>query len=290
MITKKIKEKHKFNYILRMRVDVASYNDVTKRVIEWIKLPRSRYICLANVHMCMETYDDNNFLKVVNHADLVLPDGKPIVWALQRLGNECVSQVRGTDLFTILCREAEKQDATIGLYGGTKHCLRDINTYLNNQFPALQTVTSISPPIRNLTDKEDEIYVKQINDSGAHILLVGLGCPKQENWMAAHKGRINCVMIGVGAAFDFIGGRKKCAPRFLQQCGIEWLFRLVNEPLRLWSRYAKHNPRFVWLVLKQLFAEKNRLELKTIGKRQKEPKGVIIHEKEASCIHEKEAS
>jgi N-acetylglucosaminyldiphosphoundecaprenol N-acetyl-beta-D-mannosaminyltransferase len=247
---------NQFNYILRMRVDVTSYDDVTKRVIEWIKLSYGRYICLANVHMCMETYDDKDFLKVVNQADLVVPDGRPIVWALQRLGNECVSQVRGTDLFNILCKEAEKQGVTIGLYGGTNHSLRDIGTYLNKKFPSLQIVANISPPYRNLTDEENDAYVKQINDSGSRILLVGLGCPKQESWMAAHKDRINCVMIGVGAAFDFISGRKKSAPRLMQQCGIEWFYRLVNEPLRLWKRYVKHNPRFIWLFFKQLLAEK----------------------------------
>lgn len=247
--------------ILKMHVDITSYNDVSKLVIEWIKLSGSRYICLANVHMCMETYDDLNLLEVVNQADLVVPDGRPLVWALRRLGHECVSQVRGSDLFIILCKEADKQGIPIGFYGGTNHILRDINTYLNIKFPALQIVASISPPFRNLSDEEDDEYVKEINESGARILLVGLGCPKQESWMAAHKNRINCVMIGVGAAFDFISGRKKSAPRLMQQCGIEWLYRLVNEPLRLWKRYVKHNPRFLWLIFKQILAEqKNRLE------------------------------
>jgi len=203
----------------------------------------------------METYDNQDYLKVVNQADLVVPDGRPLVWALKRLGHERVSQVRGTDLFIILCKEAEKQGVPIGFYGGSNRSLRDINTYLYNKFPALQIVASISPPFRNLTDEEDDAYVEKINDSGARILFVGLGCPKQESWMAAHIDRINCVMIGVGAAFDFISGRKKNAPRLMQQCGIEWLYRLVNEPLRLWKRYAKHNPRFVWLFYKQLLAE-----------------------------------
>ena len=248
--------KNKPNYILRMRVDVTSYDDVTRRIIEWIKLSRSHYICLANVHMCMETFDDKHFCRVVNEANLVVPDGRPIAWALRILGNEYVSQVRGTDLLLKLCRKAEKQGVKIGFYGGTNNSLRAINKYLNNQFPNLQIVCNISPPYRNLTIEEDDAYVQQINDSGARILFVGLGCPKQENWMAGHINRINCIMIGVGAAFDFISGRKKSAPRFIQKYGMEWLYRLAKEPIRLSKRYLKHNPRFLWMFLRQLCLEK----------------------------------
>jgi N-acetylglucosaminyldiphosphoundecaprenol N-acetyl-beta-D-mannosaminyltransferase len=129
-------------------------------------------------------------------------------------------------------------------------------SYLAKEFPTLNIACSISPPFRPLTVEEDEIYIQQINDAGVRILFVGIGCPKQENWMAAHKERLLCVMIGVGAAFDFFSGRKRHAPRWMQKAGLEWLFRLVSDPRRLWRRYLKHNPRFVWHFGKQWLAYK----------------------------------
>ena len=124
-------------------------------------------------------------------------------------------------------------------------------------------VTScISPPFRELTDQEDAEYIKQLNESGTKILFVGIGCPKQEIWMATHKQKVRCVMIGVGAAFDFFSGRKKHAPRRMQKVGLEWLFRLANDPKRLWKRYLKHNPRFIWYFGKQLSVMHSNNQLK----------------------------
>ncbi|MBU0970232.1 MAG: WecB/TagA/CpsF family glycosyltransferase, partial [Proteobacteria bacterium] len=131
-------------------------------------------------------------------------------------------------------------------------------TFLKKKYPGLHIACAISPPFRELTPQEDEEYTKQINKSGARILFVSLGCPKQERWMADHKDRLSCVMLGVGAAFDFLSGKKKHAPRWMQKVGLEWIFRLACEPRRLWKRYFKHNPRFIWYFGKQLIKERTK--------------------------------
>lgn len=234
-----------------MPVDVTSYTSAVPWVIEAAHTDLATYICVANVHMCMESFDSPAFRQVLNNADLVVPDGRPLVWALRWLGEENADQVRGSDFLLKVCAEAEKANVPVGLYGGTAESLLDFVSFLSKQFPALPVVCAISPPFRPLTAIEDAAYIDQINTSGARILFVGIGCPKQENWMAEHKDRLQCVMLGVGAAFDFFSGRKKHAPRWMQQAGLEWVFRLASDPRRLWKRYLKHNPRFVWHFFKQ---------------------------------------
>ncbi|WP_228856232.1 WecB/TagA/CpsF family glycosyltransferase [Desulfomarina profundi] len=199
----------------------------------------------------METFDIPEFKTVVNNADLVVPDGVPLVWALKALGEKTATQVRGSDLLLHLCRESEKSGIPIGLYGGTPDSLNDFRKFLKNEYSDLKITFSYSPPFRELTQEEQEKYVREIRASGCSILFVGIGCPKQEKWMAGHRDKIPCVMIGVGAAFDFFSGRKKHAPRWMQKAGLEWLFRLASDPRRLWKRYLKHNPRFIYYFGKQ---------------------------------------
>lgn len=239
--------------IICMSVTKTNYRLSIDRIFNWIHInTKGRYVCVSNVHMCMEAFDDETFCKTVNNADLVVPDGKPLVWAQKLLGEKEASQVRGSDLLIALCKRAEKDNVPIGLYGGTEKSLSDFIRFLNNKFPNLKIPYANSPPFRELTQQEDEDYVHAINQSGAKILFVGIGCPKQEKWMAAHKEHLSCIMIGVGAAFDFFSGQKKHAPRWMQNTGLEWLFRLFSDPKRLWKRYLKHNPRFVFHFLKQL--------------------------------------
>jgi N-acetylglucosaminyldiphosphoundecaprenol N-acetyl-beta-D-mannosaminyltransferase len=200
--------------------------------------------------------------QVVNGADLVTPDGRPLVWALRSLGVRGASQVRGTDLTQHVVAQAARENVPIGLYGGTPELLEVFGRVLKTRYPNIQVVCQIAPPFRPLTPEEDKAVTKEIVASGTRILFVGIGCPKQENWMAEHVGRIPAVMLGVGAAFDFHTGRVRQAPRWMQLAGLEWVFRLLMDPRRLWKRYAKHNPRFVWLFLMQLlgvtrFAEKS---------------------------------
>jgi N-acetylglucosaminyldiphosphoundecaprenol N-acetyl-beta-D-mannosaminyltransferase len=200
----------------------------------------------------MEAHDSAAFRQVVNGADLVTPDGRPLVWMLKGLGVEGQSQVRGTDLMTRVAEHAARQNVPIGLYGGTPELLEVFVRILKTRHPKIRVVCQIAPPFRLPTCDEDEAMTDEIVASGARILFVGIGCPKQEKWMAAHEGRIPAVMLGVGAAFDFYTGRVRQAPRWMQVAGLEWAFRLLVDPRRLWKRYAKDNPRFVWFVLMQL--------------------------------------
>ncbi len=234
-------------YILNIRVDATSYTDATNRIFELARERRFGYVCVANVHMVMEAYDDQAFARVVNSAALVTPDGMPLVWALRALRVKTASRVYGPTLTLHLCKAAARQGVPIGLYGGTPESLAAFEAFLQKRFPGIQIVCQIAPPFRPLTPEEDKAYTQQIVQSGAQILFVGTGCPKQEFWMAAHQDRIPAVMLGVGAAFDFHSGRVKQAPKWLQTIGMEWLFRLLMEPKRLWKRYVKHNPRFAIL-------------------------------------------
>ncbi|MDR7588876.1 MAG: WecB/TagA/CpsF family glycosyltransferase [Armatimonadota bacterium] len=240
-------------YLLGMRVDATSYADAAQRVLTWARAGESRYVCVATVHMVMEAYDDPGFRYAVNAADLVTPDGMPLVWMLRRLGFPDQGRVYGPDLTLHVCGAAARESVPVGFYGGHPDALDTLVRNLQARFPGLRVVYAWSPPFRPLTKEEDTRVVQEINASGARILFVGLGCPKQERWMAEHRGRVRAVMLGVGAAFDFHSGRVRQAPRWIQEAGLEWLFRLAMEPRRLWRRYAKHNPRFVALALAQLF-------------------------------------
>lgn len=244
--------------VLDMRVDITSVGDATERVLAWAQAdaPRGRYVCVSNVHMCMEVHDDGAYRDVVNGADLVVPDGRPLVWAQRLLGKSSAQHVRGTDLTLSVCRRAAELGVKVGFYGGAPDVLDEMREALVAELPTLEIAIAISPPFRALTAEEDAADVAHIERSGARILFVGLGCPKQERWMAAHRDRLGCAMLGVGAAFDFIAGRKAHAPRWMQAAGLEWTFRLATEPRRLWRRYARHNPRFVGHFARQYARER----------------------------------
>ncbi len=238
-------------YILGMRVDATSYEDATAIILALAKTRNSYCVCVSNVHMTMETYDSPTFARLVNSAVLVTPDGMPLVWALRALGVKNASRVYGPALTLHVCEAAARMGVKIGLYGGTPESLAAFVAFLRNRFPEIQIVCQIAPPFRPLTPDEDAAYTERIIESGSQILFTGIGCPKQEFWMKAHQDRIPAVMIGVGAAFDFHSGRVKQAPRWMQQMGLEWLFRIAMDPKRLWKRHLKHNPRFVLLFLAQ---------------------------------------
>lgn len=240
--------------VVALKVNVTNIVEVLSNVREMSKSKLGAYICLSNVHMCMESYDSAEFRNIVNNADMVLPDGRPIYWALRLLGNKSAQQVRGQDLMNAICAESASRGLKIGFYGGSSdNVLKEVTSVLAEQYPKISIVYKYSPPFRSLTTEEDASVIKAIHDSSVDVLFVGIGCPKQECWMAEHKDKLGCVMIGVGAAFDFVSGSKKHAPHILQVLGMEWLFRLLNEPKRLWKRYLKQNPRFMYLFALQRF-------------------------------------
>ncbi len=245
--------------ILGMRVDPTSFQEASESILTWARAGESRYVCVANVHMTMEAYDCPDFRKIVNSADMVVPDGMPLVWMLRKMGYPDQERVSGPDLMIWLLQTAAEQGVPVGFLGSTENVLNRLREHLMHRFPALKIAYSYSPPFRPLTTQEDEKITEEINASSTRILFLGLGCPKQERWIAAHKGRVRAVMLGVGAAFDFHAGVKARAPIWMQRVGLEWFFRLITEPQRLWYRYFYHNSRFLILALKQLVGEnKNR--------------------------------
>jgi N-acetylglucosaminyldiphosphoundecaprenol N-acetyl-beta-D-mannosaminyltransferase len=251
------------DFIVGMKVDGTSYADAASRILDWADRRCSRYVCVATVNNVMEAWDSAEFRRVMNEADLVTPDGMPLVWGLRLLGRNGATRVYGPDLTPVVLRMAAEHGVPVGFYGGSPPVLDRLQEVVRARFPLLRIAYAFSPPFRPLTPKEDEEVTAAINASGARILFIGLNTPRQDFWMAAHKNRIGCVMLGVGAAFDFLAGSKAQAPRWMMKIGMEWFFRLLTEPRRLWKRYLKHNPRFVVLFSLQLlgwkkFPETNR--------------------------------
>jgi N-acetylglucosaminyldiphosphoundecaprenol N-acetyl-beta-D-mannosaminyltransferase len=238
--------------IVGMKVSSTDYAHASGAVQKWAQHGASKYVCVASVNNVMEAYDSAEFQRVMNQADLVTPDGIPVVWGLRLLGHKDASRVYGPDLTPILLRMAAETGLPVGFYGGAPEVLKRLLEVVAKRFPAVHVAYSFSPPFRPLTPEEDEQVTDAINAAGVRILFIGLNTPKQDYWMAAHKGRVQAVMIGVGAAFDYLAGSKRQAPRWMMPLGLEWLFRLSTEPRRLWKRYLKHNPRYVVLLALQL--------------------------------------
>lgn len=239
-------------FILGVRVDATTYADACAQIIRWAIARESRYICAANVHLVMEAFDHDDYREIINHADLVTADGVPLTWALRLMGVRGAPRVYGPDLTRFVCAKAAEANVPVAFIGSTEEVLAALRHQLAQQFPSLSIVLSYSPPFRRMTEDEQNDLLAALRESGAAIVFVGLGCPKQERWMAQCKGRFHGPMLGVGAAFDFIAQRKSEAPDWLQHMGLEWLFRLSTEPRRLWRRYVFLNPRFVLLLLRQL--------------------------------------
>ena len=187
---------------------------------------------------------------------MATPDGAPIAWMLRRLGFKGQARINGPDLMWRYCKQAAQSAEPIYLYGGTLQTLDLLQRRLLEHFPTLKIVGAYSPPFRPLSEDEDATVVEAINDSGAKIVWVSLGCPKQEIWMAAHRGRVNAVMVGVGAAFDYHAGTIRRAPVWMQNYGLEWLYRLMSEPRRLWRRYFVTNSLFLIGAVRQLIGSR----------------------------------
>lgn len=249
--------------ILGVGVDATDYAEAARRIVDWSSEPRGRWVCVANVHTVMEARDDPAFRDEVNGADLVTPDGMPLVWTLRQLGFPDASRVYGPTLTLHLCELAAREGVPVGFYGGRVEAIERLVPALTARFPGLDVAFAESPPFRPLTPEEDAEAVARIRASGARVLFLGLGCPKQERWMAAHRDHLPLVQVGVGAAFDFHAGLVRQAPPALQRAGLEWAFRLAMEPRRLARRYLRHNPRFVWQVARQLLGGGPRRAIRT---------------------------
>ncbi|MEO5893412.1 MAG: WecB/TagA/CpsF family glycosyltransferase [Ferruginibacter sp.] len=242
--------------LLNIAVSTGTYNDFINSLINSAKQHKSQYTCVANVHMLIEAYKDKSFSSVIANADVIAPDGKPLSWALQILYGINQVRVAGMDLLPDLLSEAIKQQLSVYFYGGTNDLLTKTKAHINAHYPLLKAVGFNSPPFRKLTDAENEQIISDINKSGAGLVFVILGCPKQEKWMASMLGKINSLMIGVGGALPVMVGMQKRAPKWMQNSGLEWVFRLSLEPKRLFKRYAVTNSIFIYLLAKKYISIK----------------------------------
>ncbi|MBL8180411.1 MAG: WecB/TagA/CpsF family glycosyltransferase [Blastocatellia bacterium] len=237
--------------VVSLSVDVVTLESVIERCVK-LSDKGGGYVCFSTVHMVMEGHDDASFARIVNSADIVVPDGMPLVWVQKRTGRREAERVRANDLMTELCLYAEANGRSVGFYGAAPEVIDDIKKRIEREMPNLKVAYAYSPPYRALTDEEDSEVTDEINRTKPDFLFVGLGCPKQERWMNAHRDRLSTVSLGVGASFDFFAGNVRECPPWIGRLGLEWLYRLTQEPKRLWRRYLILNPRFMALAAKQL--------------------------------------
>lgn len=245
--------------VIGMSVDAIDMRVAAERVLAWAAACESRYVCVANAHVAVTCRDDAALRAAVAGADMVTPDGAPLVWMLRRTGHRSVERVDGPTLMLRICEAAAERGIGIYLYGSTPDTLERLQRSLAALLPGLRIAGAESPPFRPLTAEEDDAAVERINGSGAQVVFVGLGAPRQEAWMAAHRGRVGAVMLGVGAAFDYHAGNLRRAPAWMQRAGLEWLYRLAQEPRRLWRRYLVTNTLFVAYTLRQALRARDRV-------------------------------
>jgi N-acetylglucosaminyldiphosphoundecaprenol N-acetyl-beta-D-mannosaminyltransferase len=240
--------------ILGVRLGLIDY----ERTLDWIEAMAAArahgYVCVCNVHTVMASQEDPELRSALMGSSLNVPDGQPLVWALNALGHSLSDRVYGPELMARACERALSNGQRFYLYGGRNQgALAQLALNLRQSYPGIPIVGGYSPPHRPLTDEERTAVVNEINDARADIVWVGIGVPKQEKWMAAFRPLLDAaLLIGVGAAFDFHAGLVPQAPPWLQRAGLEWAYRLAHEPRRLWRRYLRYNPRFVGAFARQL--------------------------------------
>ena len=237
--------------VLGLKVSAINMQMALDRVDRWIENGEPNYICVTGVHGVMESQRDAELLDIHNRAGMVTPDGMPLVWLSRLGGHNHVRRVYGPDLMLAVCEKSREKGYRHFLYGGGEGVAEKLAVSLRERFPGIQIAGTYCPPFRPLSEEEDQRIVREIDESGADIVWVGLSTPKQERWMDQHVGRLKApVLAGVGAAFDFNAGLKKQAPKWMQENGLEWLFRMVTEPRRLGKRYLKNNPLFLYELLR----------------------------------------
>lgn len=245
-------------------VTALSLDQQVATMVRWGQQRLSKVVCVANVHMLMESRNDLHLRSILEQADLVTPDGMPLVWMMQLLGQPMQDRVAGMDIFEQVCKQCEQQNVSIYLIGSTQAVLDKMEQRISEDFPGLKIAGIESPPFRKLSKAENDETAERINQSGAGVTFVSLGCPKQEKWMALHAGSIHSVMVGVGAVFPVYAKVMQHAPKWVRQSGLEWLYRWSQEPRRLSNRYLSTIPPFIYLALKQIGAEKFSINLQKL--------------------------
>jgi N-acetylglucosaminyldiphosphoundecaprenol N-acetyl-beta-D-mannosaminyltransferase len=237
--------------VLGVGISAVDMTMAREEITRWIEAREPHYVCVTGVHGVMESQRDPELLTIHNSSGLTTPDGMPMVWAGRRAGAAWMSRVYGPDLMLSVLERAAERGWKSFLYGGKEGVPEMLAARLVERFPALEIAGMHAPPFRPITPAEDDEIVARINATGAELVWVGLSTPKQERWMAAHVGRLEApALLGVGAAFDFHAGRVQQAPPWMQERGLEWMYRLAKEPRRLWKRYLQNNPAFVARILR----------------------------------------
>jgi N-acetylglucosaminyldiphosphoundecaprenol N-acetyl-beta-D-mannosaminyltransferase len=238
--------------ILGVRVSAVHLEQALTTIAGWIERRDPHYVCVTPAHVIMDCHWNPELRPLLNRSGMTTPDGMSIVWLLKMMGHRSVERVYGADLMMETCRRGLAFGWRHFFYGGREDTAERLAGRLSARLPGLQIAGMYAPPFRPLSDAEEREVRQRIDSSRADLIWVGISSPKQEQWMARNTGKVSApVLIGVGAAFDFLSGRKRQAPRWMQRGGMEWLFRLATEPRRLWRRYAQY-PLFGLLVLAQL--------------------------------------
>lgn len=247
--TKLVKlNKRKTTNILGVNIAVTNIDEIIESVSKNLNEWKGQYICVSNVHTTVMAYENEDYCKIQNEAILALPDGGPLS-SYSRLGGEKKAErVTGPDFMQAILHKSAENGWSHFFYGSSEETLTKLNEVIKEKYPGVKIAGMISPPYRELTEDEDKEYIKQINDSKPDFVWVGLGAPKQEIWMNKHKELVNGLMVGVGAAFDYESGNIKRAPKWMQRCSLEWLYRLIQDPKRLIKRYVVTNLKYIWLT------------------------------------------
>lgn len=232
--------------IMGVRIAVTDMETTVRRIEEHLDDWHGEYICVANVHTTVTAHDDPSYRAVQNGAVMALPDGGPLSQYSRRKGFAQAARVTGPDLMKEMLRESAQKHYRHYFYGSTQETLDILREKITRNYPGAVIAGMVSPPFRPLTEEEDAAAVAAINEARPDFVWVGLGAPKQERWMAAHQGRVHALMLGVGAAFDYEAGNIRRAPRWMQRCNLEWLYRLLQDPKRLFKRYFVTNTKFLW--------------------------------------------
>lgn len=243
-------------------ISALSFSAQVETIIKWARERSSRMVCVSNVHMLMEGHWNPDFARVLRQSDLLTPDGMPLVWMTSLMKGASQDRVAGMELMLALCQQAQEKCVSVFFIGSTEAILKGISARLANDFPNLKVAGTLSPPFRELSERENQKITDYIGRSGAGLVFVSLGCPKQERWMSTHHRQVNAVMIGVGGVFSVYAGEKRWAPAWIRKYGLEWFYRLMQEPKRLWKRYALTIPPFLLLAMRQLIEIRLRLDSK----------------------------
>jgi N-acetylglucosaminyldiphosphoundecaprenol N-acetyl-beta-D-mannosaminyltransferase len=244
--------------VVGVPLGVIGYDQTLAWIDTMVAKRRRGYVCVCNVHTVMASQEDPELRAALLSSSLNVPDGQPLVWAINALGHSLNDRVYGPELMARASARSAESGQRFYLYGGRhQDALLTLGSRLRERFPGVNIVGGYSPPFRPLTDEERAAVVEEINESEADVVWVGIGVPKQEKWMAALRPQLEApVLVGVGAAFDFHAGLVPQAPPWLQGAGLEWAYRLAREPRRLWRRYLRYNPRFVAAFARQLAAHR----------------------------------